>query len=368
MDEPDPELVAVMTAATESYPVVVEAEPELRTSPQEILALRAAARHLADEPDREVDETGKPLIGRPDLSVGRHAANTIAEARTDEWTRPENLEQDGPTLDDVPGPPLFDEDSWDVEPDDQPIDAYHGRRRAQATARRLWLAIGLAVVCLAAAIGIPMMLSSNNGPPLVAPTTTTQSLSGDEPPATAPLVLATPAATPTPTRTPRPSRSTPKATTPAATTTAPPTTPPFAPATYQAEDGQRTGSAVSSGPPNCKPTGPPVVSRIGNWSDPAGPGTLTLTVNVPTAGTYQMVITYVQTSDTTRVAQISVNGGTSINESFTRTDLASSPGGSDCVDPHPAIAVTLKQGTNTIRFANPTGRAPTIDKIVLSRP
>jgi hypothetical protein len=363
--EPDPELVAAMNAETQAQPVVAEAH--VRTSAKEFLAMRLRARHLATGTDDEPDEAeAETILGVPEPPVGRHAATAIAEARPDEWAAGGTvllMDEGGP---DVPaGPPLFEEDSWDIEPDEPTLEEYQGRRRANVTAGRLSLVIGLAVVCLGAAIGIPLLLRSGNGPAVVAPTTTLTT-TVDEPSATAPLVLATPVTSATPTHTPRATRSaTPKSTTTPPTTTT--TTPPFAPATYQAEDGVRTGSAANDGPPQCQPTGPRVISRIGNWGDAAGPGTLTLTVSVPSAGTYHMVITYVQTSDTTRIAQISVNGAAPINASFTRTDLSSSPGGTDCVDPYPAIGLTLKQGSNTIKFANPTNHAPTIDKIVLSR-
>jgi hypothetical protein len=51
---------------------------------------------------------------------------------------------------------------------------------------------------------------------------------------------------------------------------------------------------------------------------------------------------------------------------FLNSERSASPAG--CVDPQPVITVTLKQGANTIRFANAGARAPTLDKIVVSKP
>jgi hypothetical protein len=104
------------------------------------------------------------------------------------------------------------------------------------------------------------------------------------------------------------------------------------------------------------------VSGIGN--DGGGsPGTLTLSVTVPNAGAYSMIVAYAVTGDAKRSVQISVNSATARSVFFFRTVKTG------CVvkDRSP-ITVTLKPGANTIRFANPNGGAPSIDNIAVSRP
>jgi hypothetical protein len=106
-----------------------------------------------------------------------------------------------------------------------------------------------------------------------------------------------------------------------------------------------------------------VVSRIGNWGQPS-PGTITFTATVPDAGAYEMTVHYVNTSET-RTAEVVVNGAAALSPwpSFPNTESPPT-----CIDAREPITVTLKQGSNTIRFGNPGNRAPTIDKIVISRP
>jgi hypothetical protein len=111
-----------------------------------------------------------------------------------------------------------------------------------------------------------------------------------------------------------------------------------------------------------------VVSKIGKWdSNPAGVATFTVTV--PSAGQYTMTVYYVLTRDVSRDAQITVTAGSSSTTrtvNFLNTERPGSP--ATCVDPQPPMSVDLTRGTNTIRFANPNGKAPTLDKIVISRP
>ena len=80
--------------------------------------------------------------------------------------------------------------------------------------------------------------------------------------------------------------------------------------------------------------------------------------------TYALTIHYVNTSDT-RLAEIIVNGGAALSPWPTFPNTSDPP---TCIDARAPITVTLQQGANTIRFGNPGNRAPTIDKIVISRP
>jgi hypothetical protein len=86
-------------------------------------------------------------------------------------------------------------------------------------------------------------------------------------------------------------------------------------------------------------------------------GTLTFNgVTVPSSGTYQVSIAYLDGSG--RQADISVNGGASQTVSFTPT------GSFDTVGVV-TLPLALTAGSNTIEFANPTAYAPDFDRIIV---
>ena len=130
----------------------------------------------------------------------------------------------------------------------------------------------------------------------------------------------------------------------------------------QVPSSQRPNTQLDANP-DCYPNGPDVVSRIGNWGQPS-PGTITFTVTVPDPGAYALTVYYVNTSET-RVAEIVVNGASPLSPwpSFPNTESPPT-----CIDASAPTTVTLQQGSNTIRFGNPSGRGPTIDRIVVGRP
>jgi hypothetical protein len=85
---------------------------------------------------------------------------------------------------------------------------------------------------------------------------------------------------------------------------------------------------------------------------------------VSTAGTYRLVISYLNGDTTTtplglgssRTASMSINGGTAITVSFPSTgdwsEIAIN-----------TLTVTLQPGNNTILFSNSSSPIPNIDKI-----
>jgi hypothetical protein len=87
-------------------------------------------------------------------------------------------------------------------------------------------------------------------------------------------------------------------------------------------------------------------------------GTLTFTnINVQTAGTYRMRISYIN-GGATRTDDITVNEAAPISTSF--------PGnGSWTVPQDLTIPITLHAGTNTIQFSNATGWAASISTITI---
>lgn len=123
---------------------------------------------------------------------------------------------------------------------------------------------------------------------------------------------------------------------------------------YEAEASNNTlaGGAVVTNSSNC--SGGKKVGYIGNG------GTLQFNgVNLGSAGSYTMTIHYLTAE--TRNMHISVNGGSATNVSFGST------GGWDTVGTKD-ITINLNAGNNTIKFSNPSGWAPDIDRISFNTP
>jgi hypothetical protein len=87
-------------------------------------------------------------------------------------------------------------------------------------------------------------------------------------------------------------------------------------------------------------------------------GTLTFTgVTAPSAGTYNVTIAYCDGDG--RPAQVSVNGGTPQDLSFTPTGSFSTVGTM-------TVTLPLAAGANTIEFADPSAYTPDFDRIIVS--
>jgi hypothetical protein len=132
----------------------------------------------------------------------------------------------------------------------------------------------------------------------------------------------------------------------------------FAPLTLEAEDAWWSGSATRDRAA-CAPD-VQIVRLIGDWetTPPDNDGILVFR-QPPPAGAYTMTVHYVITEDASRTAQIRFVGPNPITiiETFPAAACMTSR----------ALSVTIPKGTTGIEFSNPTGRAPSIDKIVFSR-
>jgi hypothetical protein len=87
--------------------------------------------------------------------------------------------------------------------------------------------------------------------------------------------------------------------------------------------------------------------------------TLTFTgVTAPTAGTYPVIVSYLDGSDAGRQATVSVNGAAPQTVTFTPTGDFSTVG-------TVSVPLALPAGANTIEFANPTDYTPDFDRILV---
>jgi hypothetical protein len=265
-----------------------------------------------------------------------------------------------------PGPVALESDSWDA-----PAAAPVPRR---AGSPKLWIGVGLALAALIAAIALPLALGGGDDPG--SPTTAGLPTALDEPgqisaessgPAATPLATAAAAApslsaNPTSTAAAPSSAQTQPAPTTATSTAnppAPPPPPPFTPVTFEAEDGTRTGSAtIWDGYPSA--SGGRLVRNIGNWG--GTPGTLRINnVTIPTTAAYTITIYYVHPDgEANRSATVTVSGNSALTMNFT--------GNATCCQTKVLSNITISAGTHTITFANPTSHAPSIDRVVISRP
>ncbi len=272
-----------------------------------------------------------------------------------------------------PGPLVLESDSWDTEPDTDPRnETYHGRRRAGGPTTRLWLATMIILVCLGAAVAFPLALFSSSDSDRSAAGRTTPADAGalvesetvaDSPTPTLSQSPSPSVTTPAPSASPRIAvQGGPPPTTPKKSATTSPAPPPFAPATYEAEAADSdpdgiTGSAWVWGYEGA--SGGQIVRNLGNWG--STPGVLRISnVVIPVKGTYAITIHYVHPdNEENRSAVVSVSGIAPINVAFV--------GGSACCFTK-TLTVTLTAGAHTITISNETDHAPSIDKIVISRP
>ena len=129
-------------------------------------------------------------------------------------------------------------------------------------------------------------------------------------------------------------------------------TPPLA-TSYEAEAAANT-IAGGAGVTSCSTcSGGSKVGFVGEG------GTLTFNgVSVPSAGTYQVTVAYLDGSATGRQADVSVNGGPAQLVQFTPTGSFSTVGTM-------TIPLALTAGANTIEFSNPSAYAPDFDRIIV---
>jgi hypothetical protein len=106
------------------------------------------------------------------------------------------------------------------------------------------------------------------------------------------------------------------------------------------------------------------VVLVGAWDPPtrpvnSAPGTLTFSnITVPAAGTYNIAVTYAITIGGSRTATVTLNGTNLSTPSFPPACTGSR-----------TISANFTQTTgNTIVFSNPTSTAPSIMRIVISKP
>jgi hypothetical protein len=135
--------------------------------------------------------------------------------------------------------------------------------------------------------------------------------------------------------------------------------PPFEPLTLEAESGQTSGSAWTwDGYPTA--SGGLIVRNLGNWG--GTPGTVTLNnIVFPNQANYTITIYFVHPNgETNRSALVTVAGLDGVTVNFTAPD-------SQCCYTT-AVTINIPGGTRSITFDNPTDHAPSIDKIVITRP
>ena len=240
-----------------------------------------------------------------------------------------------------PGPAVFDVDSWEEHESSEPVvEAYEGRRRAaSSTSLRMWVILGAVLVGLGAVVAIPLALVAgrDRSEPAAAAETTTgsQPTSADGSTPGASLVPPTGAAA-------RP------------TTTRPPA-PAFA-VTLEAEGAVLAGSARVTTYDNA--SGGRIVRNVGLWD--GRPGTVKFSVTLPSAGSYVITMWYVHLDgEQTRTAQISVSGADTVTRAFT--------GSATCCESASLAPMSLAAGSHTVTIGNPTGHAPSIDKIAIAR-
>jgi hypothetical protein len=102
-----------------------------------------------------------------------------------------------------------------------------------------------------------------------------------------------------------------------------------------------------------------IVRNIGDWSGSRTAGWLRFNgVAAPVTGTYLLTFFSVHLDgEAVRTAVVTVSDSPPVTVSVS--------GGATCCTAT-GLRVTLRQGVNTVTFTNPTGHAPSIDKIVIS--
>ena len=139
------------------------------------------------------------------------------------------------------------------------------------------------------------------------------------------------------------------------------TRPALAPVTYEAEAAGNTVTGSAHAGPYPGASGGRLVRTIGNWGSPQGNGTLRFNgVVVPAAGLYDLTFYFVHpNNEPTRSVVVTVSGFGPV--------VVTASGSAACCGSQ-TVRVMLNSGANSITFGNPSGHAPSIDRIVLSAP
>jgi len=220
----------------------------------------------------------------------------------------------------------------------------------------MWIILAVVLVGLGAVVAIPLALvAGRDRPEPAAAAETTRSPgspTADDPTPGATLVPATgalPAAKPTTTPAPRPPGST--------TTTTKTTAAAFA-VTLEAEGPGTVLSGSARTDTYDGASGGRIVRNIGQWD--SNPGSVVFSVTLPSAGSYVITMWYVHIDgERNRSATITVSGAAPVTRSFT--------GSSTCCESASLAPISLTAGAHTVTIANPTGHAPSIDKIAIAR-
>jgi hypothetical protein len=140
---------------------------------------------------------------------------------------------------------------------------------------------------------------------------------------------------------------------------------PFQPISYEAEapENALSGSAVIQPYPGA--SGGTLVTDLGSTLSGAAPGTLTFTaVKVPATGRYTLVVSYLYVapfSGTTSALVVTVAGSAPVT-----VPIPLAPQDAACCATTP-VPVILPAGVDAITFGDPSGVAPAIDRIVVTR-
>lgn len=259
-----------------------------------------------------------------------------------------------------PGPELLPADRWGEPPPETTSQAYAGRHHTRASSSRARLAIGAGIVGLIVlVVALPFIVDGSADPD---PTRSTASVDSEgfvpgdvvsTAAASAGGVSASPSGRAASTTAPPVATAKPTSRTPVPT---------FRPLTFEAEAGGPSVTVSGSawidgydGASNGK-----IVRNLGDWDMRGGPGSLRLNgVRFPTTATYVIAIFFVHPdNESTRTAQLAVSGMDPVKLTFN--------GSSRCCGIK-KVSLTISAGTHTITISNPTGHAPSIDKIVISR-
>jgi hypothetical protein len=268
-------------------------------------------------------------------------------------------------------------DSWDAAYDHDAVH-YRGRRRANPPPTR-WRLVGVTVMLmgLIATLALAKALPAHNDAatpnatiPVAWPQAESTSAITDEPSSSSPASQQTSRSHATSRsravqsqspHLPSQSRGIPAA---AQTDDALLTTPPSFPSvTLEAEAGSPTvtlsGSARVQEYPGA--SGGQIVTDLGNMGAGVAPGALLINgLDIPAGGTYQLAIYFtLPVAAGTLTAVISVLGVEPVSITFA--------GGDSCCGVT-YLEIAIEAGTHTIAISNPAQVAPSIDKIVISRP
>jgi hypothetical protein len=223
---------------------------------------------------------------------------------------------------------------------------YLGHRREKLPAGRRWLWVGTAVVALCMVIAASLAMCSSppgdhgdDGERDVRGGGQAVTGAADEP-------SSSDEASPRQSPAPSPSRSSVR--------------PPFQPIGLEAEAGAAELGGAAEIITYAGASGGKIVQNLGRLGPgPKKSGNLTFpNVTVPADGAYTLTLYLVNNgSDASQTAVVTVAGGGSVTVTVA--------GGATCCV-RKVVTINLKKGRNSVTFGNPDGRAPSVDRIVIS--